>query len=350
MFKRISFLRLLALVPIAILLSGCISPKDKIKKARLLETSSAPTSVLMNQVNALAAVKSMNAKMYLKFEDNSYAELGIAEKYKTADSTIVVQRPGKISLKVEVPIIGTDVAKMTSDGKKFCVAILEDGAGGKYRGFVCGTNNTDYSMLAKDVSNIGNGNSKEVQKNVNAFSNLRPQHFTDAMLMRPIDTQKYSYAQSTILQEEFDIKAKKKAPTRWVLRGYYLLDEYVKNDDGTLSISRRFWFDRVGGVNLARQQVFDAKGEIESDIVYGKSGQLTSTGQYKLPLEVELTRPKEKYKIRLIHKAPKAVKIGREYPARAFVLKNDRNLREVDLDKKLREAKNGNGSPVLTDN
>ena len=50
-------------------------------------------------------------------------------------------------------------------------------------------------------------------------------------------------------------------------------------------ISRRFWFDRVGGIRLARQQIFDAKGEIESDIVYGAEGNLTDTGEYNnLPL------------------------------------------------------------------
>jgi hypothetical protein len=66
----------------------------------------------------------MRAKMDLKFEDNSFAEIGIAEKYKTADGEVVVQRPANILLKVQVPIIKTDVAQMTSDGEKFRVAIL----------------------------------------------------------------------------------------------------------------------------------------------------------------------------------------------------------------------------------
>ena len=230
---------------------------------------------------------------------------------------------------------------MTSDGEKFRVAILQDGGSGKYKKFVLGTNSTDYSLLKEKVTDAENKDSKEVKKNVNAFSNLRPQHFTDAMLVRPIDKTKYSYVQSTIVQEEKDLKLiKKKSPLGWVLRGYYLLDELKKNDDGTTSVSRRFWFDRVGGINLARQQIFDFNGEIDSDIVYGKKGKLTKKDGYNLPLRVEVTRPKEQYKMRLIYQTPKAVMIGNDFPDRAFVLENRWGLDVVDLDENLRQMTN----------
>ena len=93
----------------------------------------------------------MRAKMYLKFEDNSFAEFGSKEVYREADGEVVVQRPAKILLKVQVPVIKTDVAQMTSDGEKFRVAILQDGGTGKYKKFVMGTNNADYSKLQKGL-------------------------------------------------------------------------------------------------------------------------------------------------------------------------------------------------------
>lgn len=292
---------------------------------------------MLEQINQIARVNSMRAKMDLKFEDNSYAELGIAEKYKTADGEVVVQRPGKILLKVQVPIIKTDVAQMTSDGERFRVAILEDGGNGKYKKFVSGTNNADYSGLQTEVSRM-DFNDKGFKQNVNAFSNLRPQHFTDAMLMRPVDAANFSYSQSTILQQEENMDVAKKSPLKKVLRGYYLLDELRKNEDGSLTVSRRFWFDRVGTVRLARQQIFDAKGEIESDITYGKAGNLTDTGEYNnLPLRIEVTRPKEKYKMSLTYQSPESVSIGKTYNAEVFVLENRWNLEEVDLDKKLEQ-------------
>ena len=252
--------------------------KTKDTRPTLLKVEDATQAQMLEQVNNFAKVNSMRAKMDLKFEDNSYAALGIAEKYRTAPGEVVVQRPASIYLKVQVPIVNSDIAQMTSDGEKFRVAILQDNSGGKLKKFVLGTNNADYSSLQTEVKQMDLNNG--VEKNVNAFANLRPQHFTDAMLMRPVDTTKFSYSHSTILQEEKTPDVAKKSPLRSVLRGYYLLDELRKNDDGSLTVSRRFWFDRVGTVHLARQQIFDEKGEIESDITYGQAGNLGETGEY----------------------------------------------------------------------
>ena len=173
-------------------LNGCgvFNPKDSVERAKLLKVEDAAQADLLETVNRFAKVNSMRAKMDLKFEDNSYAEIGLAEKYKTADGEIVVQRPSNILLKVQIPIVKTDIVQMTSDGEKFRVAILEDGGSGKYKGFILGTNDADYSSLQKEVEKIGNGDVKTLKENVNAFSNLRPQHFTDAMLVRPVDTRK----------------------------------------------------------------------------------------------------------------------------------------------------------------
>jgi hypothetical protein len=192
----------------------------------------------------------MRAKMDLKFEDNSFAQFGSKEVYRAADGEVVVQRPAMILLKVQVPVIKTDVAQMTSDGKTFRVAILNDGGSGKFKKFVKGTNDADYSKLQRSLDRSDDGG--EIKRNVNAFANLRPQHFTDALLVRPIDPANV-YTISTIFQIEKDETQNKKSPLYTVMRGYYLLDEFAKLDDGSLRITRRFWFDRVGGIRLARQ-------------------------------------------------------------------------------------------------
>jgi hypothetical protein len=155
---------------------------------------------------------------------------------------------------------------------------LQDGGSGRYKKFVVGTNRADYTRLQRDLD-ANNGNST-VRENVNAFANLRPQHFTDAMLVRPTDDSHF-YTQSTIYQIEEDITQDKKSPVRVVNRGYYLLDEFARTSDGGLRITRRFWFDRVAKIRLARQQLFDGRGEIESDIVYGREGTLTDTGDFR---------------------------------------------------------------------
>lgn len=322
----------------AIFVSGCIKVKQDKDTARLLKTETAPQSELMKEVDRFARVNSMRAKMDLKFEDTSFAEFGIKESYRDADGEVVVQRPGMILLKVRVPVIKSDVAQMTSDGESFRVAILQDGGTGKYKKFVKGTNSADYSRLQTTLSVSNGGNGKAVRENVNAFANLRPQHFTDAMLVRPTNESDV-YTQSSIFEIEEDSSVEKKSPVRRVMRGYYLLDEFAKQADGSLKIGRRFWFDRVGGIRLARQQIFDGAGEIESDIVYGREGNLTETGSFnRLPLEIQVTRPKEKYSMKLTYQTPEAVTIGTTFPAAAFNLQNTWNLEEVDLDKKLSEA------------
>ncbi|MBA3352817.1 MAG: hypothetical protein H0U23_10405 [Blastocatellia bacterium] len=337
MFTKNSSLQLFYfLLFAAIFLAGCNVVKTENKTPTLLKTEDATHVQLMSEVARFARVGSMRAKMDLKFEDNSFAQFGSKEVYRAADGEVVVQRPANILLKVQVPVIKSDVAQMTSDGEKFRVAILQDGGSGKYKKFVIGSNNADYSKLQKTLgeSNVNGA----ITQNVNAFANLRPQHFTDAMLVRPTDDD-HLYTQSTIFQIEEDESQPKKSPLRRVTRGYYLLDEFAKGVDGGLVIARRFWFDRVGGIRLARQQIFDARGEIESDIIYGVEGNLTNTGEYtRLPLQIIVTRPQEKYSMKLTYQTPGDVTIGKTYPAAAFVLQNTWELEEVDLDKKLQEA------------
>jgi outer membrane murein-binding lipoprotein Lpp len=331
-----SHLYIFILIAAALFLSGCIKVKDNQSAPTLLKSEDATQDQLLAEVNRFASVGSMRAKMDLKFEDNSFAQFGSKEVYRSADGEIVVQRPANISMKVQVPVIGTNVAQMTSDGTRFRVAILQDGGSGKYKKFVIGSNNADYSKLQASLDNL-NGDALAA-KSVNAFANLRPQHFTDAMLVRPTD-ENHLYTQSTIFQLEIDDTHAKKSPLHKVTRGYYLLDEFAKNPTGQLVISRRFWFDRVGGIRLARQQIFDTHGEIESDIVYGAEGTLTNTGSYaRMPLQIIVTRPQEKYSMKLTYQAPEAVTIGKTYPASAFLLENTWELEEVDLDKKLQEA------------
>ena len=334
-----TFLRpaIFALISVVIFSPGCNLVKSDRKTARLLKTETTTQTELIKEVNRFARVNSLRAKIDLKFEDNSFAVFGLKEVYRQAPGEIVVQRPNKILLKVHIPVVNTDIVQMTSDGETFRVAILQDGGDGKNKKFVKGTNSADYSKLQKKLNASELEHSKKAKESVNAFANLRPQHFTDAMLVRPT-SESDVYIESTIFQTEEDQSVDNKSQVRSVMRGYYLLDEFAKQDDGTLKITRRFWFDRVGGIRLARQQIFDAAGEIESDIVYGKEGNLTDTGNYaNLPLQITVTRPKENYAMTLIYQTPETVMIGNKFPDAAFVLQNSWNLEEVDLDQKLRE-------------
>ena len=179
-----TLLRIGLLTAVASLLfaGGCNIVKTDQKTARLLKTEDASQADLIKEISRFARVNSIYAKMRLKFEDNSFAEFGSKEVYRSADGEVVVQRPASIYMKVSVPVLKSDVAQMTSDGKNFRVAILQDGGSGKYKKFVKGTNNADYSKLSKDLTSSNLDNGSAIKESVNAFANLRPQQFPRPMI------------------------------------------------------------------------------------------------------------------------------------------------------------------------
>ncbi|MBV9959343.1 MAG: hypothetical protein JO360_13035 [Acidobacteria bacterium] len=323
-------------------MSGCASlfgVKQTVSvPPRLGPLSEATMAELIAEVNRIATVRSIRGKVDIEFQDTSFAENGLTEKYRTADGTVILQRPNQINLRIQAPLIATNIAEMTSDGQQFRVAVLQGDE--KYRRFVRGTNNAVYPKLTvEDGQSGGSGKNKKGmndKRTVSALSNLRPQHLTEALLVRPIqsrDESGYVYAQSEFYQEEADKGPRAKKGNR-VVRGYYLLDELAPGGAGGVRLMRRFWFDRVGGIRLARMQTYDTKGSLTTDVEYGEQKSFGEDGRLKLPGQVELTRPQDGYKLRLSYQAPEAVIIDRQYDADIFLLENKWQLPEVDLDKR----------------
>src|ERR1041385_1902470 len=81
LYIQLAFLIVLA----AIVFSGCTIVKKQSKTPTLLKTEDATQAELMAEVNRFASVTSMRAKMDLKFEDNSFAQFGNKEVYRSAD-------------------------------------------------------------------------------------------------------------------------------------------------------------------------------------------------------------------------------------------------------------------------
>ena len=320
--------------------SGCFildrfTHKEIVVPALLSPLAEANTTQLIAEVNRMAAVRSLRGKVDLEFQDNSFAASGIAEKYRAADGTVVLQRPGKVFLAIQAPFIATDIAQMTSDGEHFRVAVLQGDE--KYRRFVMGTNNATYKKLAVETPLDGHADgakkrTKTEQETVSALSNLRPQHLTDALLIRPIGPQAGTvYAQSEFYEEEKD--PSQKSTSKRVMRGYYFLDQLELGEQGAARLIRRFWFDRVAGIRLARLQTFDSTGKLVTDVTYGALKSFGEDARIQLPSTIELTRPQDHYRLSLRYQAPEAAVLDRDYPAETFLLENKWQLPEYDLDK-----------------
>ena len=106
------------------------------------------------------------------------------------------------------------------------------------------------------------------------------------------------------------------------MRSYYLLEELSSSASGEAHLRRRFWFDRVGAIRLARLQTFDEQGLLDTDVSYSADKTLGEGRTARLPSHIELTRPQDQYKLSLTYQAPETVDIDKEYEPQVFVLEN----------------------------
>jgi hypothetical protein len=321
------------IVSVLLLSSGCglFGAKRKITVPQLLTPlAEAKKDQLIREVNRLSTVKSIHGKVDIQFEDTSFASVGIADQYRLVDGDITVQRPGKIYLVIQ--FISVALAQLASDGERFSVALLKGDS--KYRRFVKGTNSAIYPRLKTEPTTAKQNDKQQRQKEeetVSALSNLRPQHLTDAFMIKPIEpNNSLIYAQSEFFQEEADSRQQSKKSDR-VMRGYYILEEFSQNA-GDAKPQRRFWFDRVNGLRLARVQTFDDQGRLITDVSYYNEKTLGSSTTASLPSRIEITRPQDQYKLSITYQDSTSVELNREYNPRAFVLENKWQLPEVDLD------------------
>jgi hypothetical protein len=319
--------------------SGCSRfYKSKVTVPPLLAPlKEAAPGELIAVVNRLAQVQSLRGKIDIQFLDNSFAQCGVTEKYRTAEGDVILQRDGKIYLVINGPF-SVKIAEMTSDGERFRVAVLQ--GDDKWRRFLKGTNTANYQRIDSGVAEVdcGKGDQKTAQlqqRAASAFSGLRPQHFTDALLLRPVGgsgaEKDLLYVRSEAFAEDIDTRPKAKKDAR-VVRGYYQLDEIAPEPEGRGRLLRRFWFDRYGEITLARLQTFGEHGELTTDVIYRDQKSFGEATKYTLPAAIEITRPQDRYSLRITYQTPDAVKVDQTWPAEVFVLENKSNLPEVDLD------------------
>jgi hypothetical protein len=318
--------------------SGCSRfYKSKVTVPPLLAPlKEAAPGELIEVVNRMAQVQSLRGKIDIQFLDTSFAQCGVTEKYRTAEGDVILQRDGKIYLVINGPF-SVKIAEMASDGERFRVSVLQ--GDDKWRRFLKGTNTATYQRIESgEEVDCGKGDQKKTaqmqQRAASAFSGLRPQHFTDALLVRPVNISPGTnliYVRSEAFAEDMDTRPNAKRGAR-VVRGYYQLDELAPDGDGRARLLRRFWFDRFGEISLARLQTFGERGELTTDVIYRNPKSFGETTKYTLPADIEITRPQDRYSLRISYQVPEATKVDQPWPSDVFVLENKSNLPEVDLD------------------
>lgn len=181
--------------------------------------------------------------------------LGSAEKskiteYKDVRAYILFRQPARIRIIGLYPVVRNKAFDMTSDGARFKLYIPSRDA------FIEGGNEI-------------------VQRSENKLENLRPQHFVEALLVRPVDR-----AASKVLLENLTDEA-----------GAYYILHVIREDKDALRLERTIWFNRVN-LELARQLIFDSGGNILTDARYSD---WHACDKVAFPKHVEINRPQDEY-------------------------------------------------------
>ncbi len=219
------------------------------KQKLIVADSSTLLNLLARQYNA---IHDFNATV------DMVPALGSAEKsqiteYKDVRAFILFRKPDYIRLIGLVPVVRNKAFDMVSNGGSF-----------------------KLYLPSKDRFIVGS-NALE-QPSPNKIENLRPQHFLDALMVRPIDLDT-----SKVLMENFTDED----------NAFYILHEVHETAGGQLQLVRTIWFSRLN-LQLARQMIFDAEGNILTDARYS---QWKPWDNVPFPKHIEINRPHDEYAV-----------------------------------------------------
>ena len=304
--------------------SGCVRkvpvPSD------LKAQPSLPIEKYIERVNSYEKIASFTAQTDIYVFDHLTGEDGTANRFPGANGAIVFARPDKIRIKVTAPIVNSDVADMTSDAEQFRLAVYwpkED------RMYIHGANlNELRRMNAEELKDAKDPRLKQA----GALANIRPQHITDAFIIKPIPLDgRVEYFKEEDKEVEPNPKPTRKS--KMISRTYDVLYVLQREENGKLHVLRKFWFDRTReGVPLVRQQTFEnGDGRLGSDVVYEDFFGVPNTN-LAMARSIKISRPNDGYDIWLVLNQD-SVEVNPELPGTAFILENREHMKDLDLDR-----------------
>jgi outer membrane lipoprotein-sorting protein len=246
----------------ALLLSGCFLPTHRKLPVPIAPTvvQTVPASELVAQINkrwddmnSLSVTVEMRATV-------TKAQQGEASDYPSIPGIILLRKPAMLRVYGRVPVVGTRLLDMVSDGETFTLWIPQ-----------------------KDEA-IEGPVSESKTKSANQLENLRPGFFFDSIVIRGLSPgDEYSRAADTDTVED---AAKKHL---------YLVPEYLLNvvhgkaNSQELAPVRVIHFHRDDLLPY-QQDLYDADGNLETEVYYGRYAEY---GDHKYPSTITIKRPLE---------------------------------------------------------
>jgi len=183
--------------------------------------------------------------------------LGSSEKnkiteYKDVRGYILVRKPADIRIIGLYPVVRNKAFDMVSDGANFRLYLPSQNR------FIAGSN--ELTAPSK-----------------NKIENLRPQHFVEALLVRPLQQAEKVDFENITDEDNAD----------------YILHLIHVAPDGQLVPTRSIWFNRVN-LHLERQLVFNPAGDILTDARYSDWRNYDGV---PFPKQIEIDRPQDEYAV-----------------------------------------------------
>lgn len=178
------------------------------------------------------------------------SEKGQLIEYKDIRAYIYFRKPSDLHLVGLYPVVRTPAFDMVSSGAEFKLYVPKDNS------FTVGSNDVDTRSDKK-------------------LENLRPQHFLDAIRVRPIDPASERVLMENLTDEDY----------------FYYILHLIREDKGKLLLSRTIWFSRLD-LRMARQLIYDSAGNIVTDARYS---QWHAFDNVAFPKHIEIHRPREEY-------------------------------------------------------
>jgi outer membrane lipoprotein-sorting protein len=199
-----------------------------------------------------AAIHDLNATV------DMVPALGTTEKsqiteYKDVRAYILFRKPSDIRIIGLVPVVRTTAFDMVSNGSEF-------------------------KLYVPARSRFIVGKTEMTTPSPNRLENLRPQHFLEALLVRPVE----DGLEKPLLENFTDED-----------NAAYIVHLVRQNESGTLRIVRTIWFSRLN-LRMARQIIFDDHGNILTDARYSDWQVYDGV---PFPKHVEINRPRDEYAV-----------------------------------------------------
>ncbi len=267
-------LPVLVLCLLSVATSSCIARRRLIPRAgntKALLVADLPT-LLAAIIKQYAAVHDFSATVDMVPALGSTEKNHITE-YKDVRAYIRFRKLSDIRLIGLMPVVRSKMFDMVSDGADFKLYIPSKGR------FVVGRNAIE-------------------QPSPNKLENLRPQHFLDALVVRPIDPKTDKVMIENFTDED---------------NAYYIVHEIRERPDGTLQLRRTIWYSRLD-LLMARQMIFDETGNLLTDARYS---QWRPYDNVPFPKHIEINRPRDEYAMVL---DIVDMKINKGIPDNQFVL------------------------------